>query len=142
MKNLVIAFIALTFLSSCKKESEELTQATHIFWFDEITADSLTANGYDELHLDVPFVELHPSDILRRRASVDDWESSEPAIQSTLLMIRYKMEPGDTTSFEYQIAATALGVTPENYGFEKLSSSSGRMPLEGEKIIYTKLEWK
>ncbi len=131
-----IVFIA------CKKETKDRVYATHIFWFDKATSDSLLVNGYGELHLDVPFIELHPGDVYRPSALASDWDSIEPPIKSALLMVRYEMNPGDTISFEYSVDATPPGGNPQNSGFDQLKNSSGQMKLKGGEIIDTKLEWK
>ncbi len=142
MKNFFVVLSVFLLFISCKKESEERILGNHIFWFDKTTSDSLIAKGYDELHLRISQFEFYPGDEVGFSVLANDWDSTQPAIKNPSLMMRHKMEYGDTTRFEYKIDATPLGVAPQNSGFNRLIKSVGRAQLRGGEITYTKLEWK
>ncbi len=143
MKNLLIVTLALAAFISCKKEDAADIQGTHIFWFDKSTSDSLLANGFGEIHLDIPNIVLGKSDLYRPVAQAENWYAEAPPISSDVIMVRIFMEPGQLVEHAFQMGITPLGGSNgQAEALKYLVPANGKATFIADSVTYTKLEWK
>lgn len=128
---------------SCKKEDTNDVQATHIFWFDKATSDSLVANGFGEVHLEIPDLVLGKSDLYRPVVAAENWSAEAPPISSDVIMVRLFMEQGETANHTYEIGITPLGGSNgQTEALKHLVNANGTATFVADRVSYTQLLWK